>query len=893
MSWRRQIAKLGGLFGRGQQASELRDEIRAHLAMEEQENLEAGIPPEEARYAALRRFGNVVLAEGRSREMWGWISLEALLQDVRYGLRQLRRNPGFTIVALVTLALGIGANTAIFSVLSTVLMKSRSFPYHDPDRLVWVASGDLRDGFGDVVSLADYEDWKARNQSFERMAAFEGAWFTLAGAEPQRIHGDLISADWLPTLGVEPLLGRNFEPAEERAGNDGVVILSNDCWRNRFNADAHILGKRLILDNRAYAVVGVLPPDFRFEDREIFAPLVPGPAATDHAESSMSYHAFARLKRAVTLPQAQAEMTGIARELELQFPGTNQGRLVKLVTVREAAADLQPTARRMQQTLWIMFGAVGLVMLVACANVSGLLLARGVTRQRELAVRTALGCTRGRVIRQLLTETVLLYVGGGAAGLALALWSRDLLARTMASYLDNTAVAIDARVFVFGLLVALGAGVAFGLAPARQAAKVDLNHALKDSTQAAGGLSRHRVHSSLVITEMALALVLLISFGLLFRSFLEVQTRPPGFDPSNVVTVSAGLDQPRYSSAAARIALAHSVLEKALKLPSVEAAGITDSLPLQGAQGTGFVIEGRAASQGQQATLRTVAVTPDLFRTLRIPLLEGRAFTERDTANSPPVLVINQTLARRFFAGESPLGKRLRLGDSPAVGREIVGVMADVRQRNMDEDSAPIAYRPWDQAPQGGLSLAARVTSTSDIAGVGVKLRSELHGVDKSQVWEQPETMDQLIYESESVSLRRPIVRLLGVFGLLAPLVAAVGLYGVMSYSVNQRTREIGIRVALGADRKTVLGLVFKHTALLTATGTALGIAASLALTRLLPTGPIGWTGAAIHLYGVSRTDFLTYAVFAAALALIAMLASYIPARRATKVDPMVALRYE
>jgi putative ABC transport system permease protein len=306
-----------------------------------------------------------------------------------------------------------------------------------------------------------------------------------------------------------------------------------------------------------------------------------------------------------------------------------------------------------------------------------------------------------------------------------------------------------------------------------------------------------------------------------------------------------------------------------------------------------FVIEGRAASQGQQATLRTVTVTPDFFHTLKIPLLEGRVFTERDTAASPPVVVINQALARRFFPGESPLGKRVRMGDSLPVWREIVGVVADLRQRNLDEDSAPIAYRPWDQAPQTGLSLAARVASSSEVPGAAVKLHSELHSVDRSQVWEQPETMDQLTYESESVSLRRPIVRLLGVFGILAALVAAVGLYGVMSYSVSQRTREIGIRVAVGADRNTILRLVFKHTVLLAAVGIALGIAASLALTRLLPTGPVGWTGAAIHLYGVSRTDLLTYAGFSASLALIAMLASYIPARRATKVDPIVALRYE
>jgi putative ABC transport system permease protein len=882
------------MFHRRRREDELDEEVQAHLRMAARERMEQGETAEQARVLAAREFGNVTLVKELTRDMWGFGWLETLLQDLRYGARILRKNPGFTAVAVLTLALGIGADTAIFSVVNTVLLKMLALPYHNADRLLWVASGDLRNGFGDVVSLADFEDWKARNHSFERMAAFEGAWFTLiTDDEPQRIHGDFISADWLPTLGVRPILGRNFEPGEEQAGRDGVVILSNDCWRNRFNADANILGERVTLNDRSYAVIGVLPRSFAFEDREIFVPVVPGSAATDRTESSMNYHTFARLKGAITLRQAQAEITGIARQLELQFPATNQGRLVKLVTVREAATELQPTAKRMYQTLWIMFGAVGLVMLVACANISGLLLARGVTRQREFAVRTALGSTRGRLIRQLLTETVMLFAGGGAAGLALALWSKDLLAKTMASYLGKAPVTIDAGLFAFGLSVSLVAGLAFGLAPARQAARVDLNDALKDAPQTAGGARRSRVHSWLVITEMGLALVLLISFGLLLRSFLHVEAVSPGFNPANVVTISGALDQPKYSAPAARVTLAREVLAKALELPGVQSAGITDSLPLQGADGMMFVIEGRAALPGQQAKLRTVAATPGLFSTLRIPLLEGRRLGERDTAASPPVVLINQTLARVFFPGENPLGKSLRMEDSPSVRREIVGVVADVRQRNLDEDSAPIAYRPWDQAPQIELSLAVRVASASDIPGVAAKLHSELHTVDKSQVWEQVKTMDRLIYESESVSLRRPIVRLLGAFGILAVLVSAVGLYGVMSYSVTQRTREIGVRVSLGAGRSTIFGLVFGRTAQLAAVGIGFGIAASLALTRLLPTGPIGWTGAAIHLYGVSRTDLLTYAGFSVLLALAALLASYAPARRATKVDPMVALRYE
>ena len=885
--------RLRAMFRKEELNQQLSDELAFHVAKQTEQNLAAGMTPEEARYAALRKFGGVEQVKEECRDAWGVRFIDTLLQDLRYGLRMLAKNPDFTAVAILTLALGIGANTAIFSMVNTVLLKSLSLPYRNPDRLVVVSSGDLQYGFGDVISPGDFEEWKARNHVFESIAEFEGGWFTLTDNEPQRIHGDFISADWLPMLGVYPALGRNFEPDEGRPGHDGVVIISHDCWQRRFNSDPKILGRTLTLNVQKRAVVGVLPPSFTFEDREIFAPLVPGLAAANHSESSMKFHAYARLKPDVSLPEAQAEMGAIARQLELQFPATNQGRLVRLVPLREAASELQPTANRMHQTLWLMFGAVGLVMLVACANVSGLLLARGVTRQREFAVRTALGSTGGRAIRQLLTETVMLFICGGISGLLLSLWSRDLLVKTMASYLGGATVAVDGRLFLFTLGVSLLSGVIFGLAPALQAARVNLNDSMKDSVRAVGGWRRNRIHHALVVAEMTLAMVLLIGFGLLMRSFLRVQAVSPGFDPANVVTISGSLEGPKYVSAVQRIALARGVIDKVRGLPAVKEAGLTDSLPLEGADGMWFSVEGGSASAGQQPLLRTVSVTPDLFRTLRISLLEGRMFTERDAANSASVVVINQTLARSFFPGESPLGKRLRMEDSPTVWREIVGVVQNVRQRNLDEDSAPIAYRPWDQAPPTNLSLAVRVASAQDIPNVAASLRRELRTLDKAQVWGQAETMEQLIDESESVSLRRPIVRLLGAFSILAAVLAAVGIYGVMSFAVTQRTSEFGLRVALGADRNSILVLVLRQSMLLAGAAIGLGIAAAVALSRLLPTAPIGWTGAAIHLYGISRTDFLTYASFAALLGSAVLLASYIPARRATKVDPMVALRYE
>jgi predicted permease len=889
--------RLRSLFRKKHVEQDLNEELRFHLEKLIEENVASGMSAEEARYAALREFGGVEQLKEECRDSWGVRMVNDLAQDVRYGIRQLQRNPGFTAVAVLTLALGIGANTAVFSVVNAVLIKSSSLPYRDAGRLVEVQSGDLREGFDDDVSLADFKVWQARSHVFQRMAAFEGAWFTLPGEPPERVHGDLVSAGWLPTLGVQPLMGRNFDAAEEQPGHDDVAIITNDFWRRRFDGNPKIIGETLTFTDRRRTVIGVLPPDFHFEDREIFVPLVPGQAVFDHSENSMNFHAYARLRREVTLQQAQSEMTAIARRLELQFPATNRGRLLRLVTLKQLAAEFPPTIRRMHRTLWLLFGAVALVMLVACANVSGLLLARGFIRQREFALRTALGSGTGRMIRQLFTEILLLYACGGASGLLLAFWSRNLVVKTMGVYVGNATVTVpvrvDSRVFLFGLGVSLLSGLVFGVAPALQAVCVDLNEALKDSRRVLAGWKRSHIHQAIVVGQMALSLVLLIGFGLLIRSFLRMESASPGFDPHDVVTISAGLEGSGYSRTSERIVLAHEIIAKAASLPAVKSAGITDSLPLEGADGMWFSTEEKSVPKGQQPVLRTVAVTADLFRTMRIPLLEGRTFTDQDTASSPPVVVINQTFARKYFPGETPLGKRIRMEDSPLVWREIVGVIGDVKQRNLDEDSAPIAYRPWNQAPPHELSLAVRVVAPADIPDVAKKLHDRLWSLDKTQVWGPTKTMKQLINRSESVSLRRPIVKLLGFFGILAAIIAAIGIYGLVSYSVTQRTSEIGVRVALGADRSAILALVLRQGALLTATGLGLGVTAAVGLTQLLPAGHIGWTGAAVNLYGVSRTDFLTYAGFSAFLGFVALLACYIPARRAARVDPMVALRYE
>ena len=867
-------------------------EVQSHLALLEEENLQRGMSAEEARYAALRSFGGVAQAREHNREKRGWHRLELFFQDLRYAGRMMRKNPGFTAVAVLTLGLGIGANTAMFSVVNAVIL--RSLPYQNPERIAFFTVGDRIHGeFDDDISIADFMDWRNRNRVFDQMAAFQGANMVLAGegVEPQLIDGNLMTANFLPMLGWNVSLGRNFLPEEEQPGHNNVAILSDDCWRRSFGAKPNILGQQIKLNSQTFTVIGILRPNLRFWGRDAYIPLT----LTNYSGNRKLIgrtHVLAHLKPGVTLAQAQTEMQAIAEQLQAEYPATNQNRSIQLQSFKEEESQLDPTPRRMHESLLVLLGAVGLVTLMACANVASLLLARGLRRQREFVMRSALGASRRRLVAQLLTESVLLFVCGGIAGCGLAVWSRDLMVRATASYLEGKPVELNARIFFFSFGVSLLTGLVFGLAPAIQAIRVKANDALKTSTTiSAGGWRRNRGRSALIVFEISLAMVMLVAFGLLTRSFIKVMAVYPGFDRANLLTTAAGLDQMKYSTAPQQVAFARELLNEVRALPGVQSAGIADSIPLMGGGTTAFSIEGRDQIAGSRSDVRKLEVSPGYFEALRIRFLQGRPFTEHDTDTAPAVAIVNETLARRYFPGENPLGKRVKIGNTQSPWREIVGIIADVRQRNMDEDIAPIVYSPRYQAPGTSLGLIVRTNAEAELQSVSAELRSKLRSLDGDQAWAPIQTMEQIIHDSESVSLRRPIVLLLGTFGSVALLLAIIGIYGVLSYMVAERTREIGIRIALGALPRNVIDVVVRETLALLLGGLICGFVIALVLTRLLPTGPIGWSGAAIHLYGISRTDAITYVGVSLILALVALLASCIPARRATKVDPMVALR--
>jgi putative ABC transport system permease protein len=891
---RKVFRQLQNLFCGNRIEDDLSEELRFHLESEIEKNVAVGMTPKEARYAALRNFGGVEQVKEVCRDVRGVRWVENFRQDLSFGFRMLVKSPGFTAVAIIALALGIGANTAIFSVINAAFLAP--VPYKDPDRLVYIMGTNLRRGEGLGVSMADFLDWRAQNHVFEQMAANGGgANFNVTySAEPDLIWGAYRTPNYFSTLGVEPILGRNYLPDEEQPGHDSSVILNNRCWRRRFGADPNVIGKRLSINGRNFTVAGVLPVGLNGAS-EVLMPLVPSNYLADRADRS--WEVIARLKPGITLQQANADMQALARGIELQYPDSNKDYGVRVVPLSEAyAGGAALTPVYANQSLLMMLGAVALVTLMACTNVANLILGRAVSRQKEFVIRTVLGSGRARLIRQLLTENLMLFLCGGTLGVVLAIWCKDLLVTVGGAYIPDTAeVTVDTRVLAFSLLLSLLTGFLFGLAPALQASRINLNDLLKDSGQAmAGGLRRNKTRRVLIISELALAMVLLISFGLLIRSFLQVLAVPMGFDPNNILTAAASLPASKYDAAPRRAAFQRSVIEQALSLPGIKSAGLTTAMPLGGAGTMWFSVEGHAPiPEGQEATAKYISVSPDFFSTMSTPILKGRSFTNHDVESARPVAIINETMARHHFPNEDPLGQRVRMEDSPKVWREIVGVVADMRQRNLDEESAPIIYRPSYQMLDSDLGLVVRTHSSSDIPRIAASLRAHLRAVDKDLAWDRVVSMQQIIYESESLSLRRPIVVILGTFGVMALILTAVGVYGVIAYSVTERTREIGVRMALGASQSHVLRKVLGETILLTIFGELTGTCAALALTRLFRTDPIGWYSSGTLLFGVTRTDPVTYGAVALLLATIAVLASCVPARRAARVDPMMALRYE
>jgi putative ABC transport system permease protein len=805
--------------------------------------------------------------------------METLWHDLRYGLRMLIKSPGFALVAVLTLALGIGANTAIFSVVNTVLL--RPLPYEDPDRLIVVRETKLPQFPEFSVSPGNFLDWQKQNTVFAQLEAFRGQAYNLTGTgEPEQLRAARVTAGMFPMLGVKPAQGRNFLPEEDKAGSGNVVLISHGLWQRRFGSDANIIGQQLRLNDQSHTVVGIMPPDFQFPGRnlDLWAPM----AFSDNDRQAHGAHyisTLGRLKPNVTIEQALAEMKTIAERLAQQYPNSNAGWSVKLMPMLEAGV------RDMKPALLVLLGAVGFVLLIACANVANLLLARAATRQKEVAVRTALGAGRWRVVRQLLTESLLLAIVGGAAGLLLA-WGgmRSLLTLAPQGLPRIQDVALDTRALGFTLLITLLTGVIFGLVPALQSSRPDLNETLKEGGRgASGGFRRQRVRNLLVITEVALALVLLLGAGLMLKSFWRLQQVNPGFDPKHALVASIGLPGSRYSDNQQRIAFFNQLSQQLSALPGVQAVGATQSLPLGGDYVLGFIIQGRPpAAPGEDRSTNYYSVTPGYFKAMGIPLLRGRLFTEQDNGQAPSVAVINEAMAKHYFPGEDPIGKRIHVTQGPENFREIVGIVGDVKQYGLDQDTPVQTYTPYLQMPFSSMTVVAR--TAGDPLSLSAALRSQVLSIDKQQPVASIRTMEQILYNS--LANQRFSMLLLAIFAVVALVLAAVGIYGVMAYAVTQRTHEIGIRMALGASQSKVLKLVIRQGMLLTVIGVALGLASAFTLSILL-------TSFSTLLYGIQATDPVTYAGISLLLTLVALAACYIPALRATKVDPMIALRCE
>ncbi len=801
--------------------------------------------------------------------------METLFQDIRYGIRTLARNPGFAAIAVIALALGIGANSAIFSVVNAVLLRPLQFEKPEQLVLVWekrMALGRVRN----PASSPDFVDWRAQNQVFEDMAAYAGRGFNLTGAdEAERLEGAAVSPSMFTILRAQPRLGRVFQDDEAKTGQNAVVILGNGLWQRRFGADPDIAGKTVRLNDTPYTVIGVMPADFIFPNSrtEVWVPLTFSPEDLN-SRGSHFLNVVARLKSGVTLDEARENMNAIASSLEQQYQ-VNTGHGVNVFPLYE---EVVSSAR---PALLVLLGAVAFVLLIACANVANLLLARGSTRQKEIAIRTALGARRGRIVRQLLTESVLLALAGGIVGTLLALWGLDLLLTVGTDSIPRAKeIKLDTTVLVFTLLVSFVTGLIFGIIPALQASKPNLNESLKEGSRgASASFFRNRVRSLFVIAEVAICLVLLIGAGLMIKSFARLLNVSTGFNPENVLTFNIALSNSKYNTSEQVTAFYQQTLERISALPGAQSAAAIAALPLAGGFGSRyFGIEGRPPQppgQGFNANLNVSS--PGYFQTMNIPLVAGRDFDERDVMKSPPVAVINQEMARRYWPDEDPIGKRLAVGND--AWRMIVGVVGDVKQSTLDAETRPEMFWPYYQMGLTFATIAVRTSGEPEM--LTASLRSEMQSIDKDLPLYNIKTMDKVV--SESVSSRRLNVLLLGTFGGLALVLAAVGLYGVMSYSVTQRTREIGIRMALGANRSDVLRLVIGQGLILTLIGVAVGLGAAVGLTRLMSS----------LLYGVSATDSITFAFISLLLTGVASAASYIPARRAMKVDPMIALRYE
>jgi predicted permease len=815
-----------------------------------------------------------------------------LLQDLKYGLRMLAKSPGFTAVAVLTLALGIGANTAIFSVVNGVLLNP--LPYPEPSQLVTLHESKPNFLYGSI-SYLNFRDWQKENQTFSSIAVARGYGFTLTGAgEPERIRAEFVSSDFFPLLGVKPLIGRTFAPGEDEIGAAPIALISAGFWQRKLGSAHDILGKALILDGRSYTIVGVIPSSFdlllkSFSPKEVYIPI----GQWDHhglkfREAGLGIHGIGRLKPGVTLQQARADMDGVTRNLAAAYPDADKGIGAGIIPLRDdMVGDIQPF-------LLVLLGAVGFVLLIACVNVANLLLARSAGRRREFAVRVALGASPQRVIRQLLTESVLLALAGGGLGTVLAAWSTQAALKILPAALPRAPeIGIDTHVLIFTAVASVLAGILFGLAPALNISKPNLQEALKEAGRSTIG-SHHRTQGVFVVVEMATALVLLIGAGLMTRTLARLWGVNPGFDPHNVLTFELSLPPAMKKAIPDAIRAAYREFDaKVGSTPGVQAASLSwGAIPMDTEDDEQFWIEGqpKPSNENEMNWALEYTVEPDYLRVMRIPLERGRFFTPQDNEHSPAVAVIDDVCARKYFPNEDPIGKRINLHEFDDQPAEIVGVVGHVKQWGLDSDDTESLraqlYHPFMQLPGDALALSplgmgVLVRSEGAATSLFTSLRHTNELMNKEQVIYSAQTMNEVI--AGSLAARRFSMILLGSFALVALLLASVGIYGVLAYLVGQRTHEIGIRMALGAGRYDVIRLVLGQGAKMALLGVALGLAAAMGLTRLM-------SG---MLYGVSATDPLTFTAVAILLILVALVACYIPAWRATKVDPMVALRYE
>ena len=876
MRWLRQLLSRRRLYG------EFSEEIHQHLGEKVEELVAGGMPRKDAESAARRAFGNVMLVEEEGRETWRWGFLEDFFTDVRFGLRTLRKAPGFTAVAVVILALGIGGNAAIFSIVDSVLL--RPLPYRDASRLVWVSNQVLTQ-HASVVLAANYFGWLRLNHVFEDAAAYQaGQTLTLTGAnEPEQLRTARVTYNFLDVLGVSPRIGRSFRTEEDRPGVAHVVLLTDGLWRRNFSGSAAILGHPIALDGEPYTVVGVLPPEFEFLDNSRADVIVP--AALENYEMAIDkpmrvVNVVARLRVGITPRGAAADIDGVNQQLWAGYPAPLakmlQGARAQVVTLRERLVG------NVRPAILVLLIAVGFVLLIACANIANLQLARAVSRGKEIAIRGALGAGHARLARQLLTENTLIALAGGAGGVGIAAWfvtGLRVWGPANTPHLSNAHV--DTRVLLFAFALSLLTGMVFGLAPALTSMRVPILESLRGSGSREGASVKIRgSHGILIVGELAMALVLFVGAGLLIRTFIELISIPAGFDADGVLTAKITLPLATYQNGQQRAAFLRQLDERLTAIPGVVSAGLATVLPLQGTNSsTALEIEGRAALDpiGDGPTADIADVTPGYFAALHIPLRGGRLLERRDLQATPPVLVTNEAFVRRYFPGEDAVGRRMRLGRSDWF--TIVGVIGDTKQAGLAAPVEPELFVPLEDVVDSNINLVLRTRNepTALLAAV----RAVVNDLDRNVPLFDVETMDAQL--ARQVASQRFNATLLTAFALFALLLAGLGIYGVMAYGVGQRTHEIGVRMALGAAPPNILKMLLGRGLALAGTGIALGLAGSLILTRFLRS----------LLFGVQPTDFATFLGVTAVLVGVVILACWLPARRAMQVDPVVALRYE